>query len=119
VAALFSSCAPTGGNTNSNPASSATAPAASQAGVEQEIRKLAQEYDNAWLNEDAAAFGRLLADEATQIDPDGKVLSEAEVIANAKSGDLKIEVGHSDDLKYESMATRPCSPGAGRRKAST
>src|SRR5262249_36611488 len=69
------------------------------ANAEQEVRRLEQEYDKAWLQQDAAAFERLLADDVKQIDPEGKVLSKAEIVANAKSGNVKFEVGQSDDVK--------------------
>jgi len=99
IAVVFSSCATGGEKANSSPAPSATATTESAANVEQEIRKIHQEYDRAWLQQDATAFDRLLADDVTQTDPEGKVLSKAEIVANAKSGDVKFEVGQSDDVK--------------------
>lgn len=97
--AILSSCTSTGEKTSLTPAPSSVAAADSGANAEQEVRAAHQEYDRAWLQQDVAAFDRLLADDATQIDPEGKVLSKAEILANAKSGDLKLEVGQSDDVK--------------------
>lgn len=67
--------------------------------MEQEVRQILQEYDRAWLQQDAAAFDRLLAEDYTIVEIDGNILSKAAVIANAKSGDLKFESGQSDDIK--------------------
>ena len=71
----------------------------SSSASEQEVRRVGQEYDRAWFQQDAAAFERLLADDFTQIDHEGKLFSKAEIVANAKSGDVKFEVGQSEDLK--------------------
>ena len=67
--------------------------------IEEEVIKIGQEYDQAWLRQDAAAFERLLADDAVLTDESGKVSHKAEVIADAKSGAVKFEVGKSEDLK--------------------
>ncbi len=67
--------------------------------ADDELRRIHQEYDRAWLRQDAVTFERLLAADFVQVDQDGKVLSKADVIANAKSGDVKLEVGQSDDVK--------------------
>ncbi len=98
-AALFSACAASEQQTSSTPAPSATAPAEAGANAEQEVRRVQQEYDKAWLQQDAAAFERLLADEVMQINEEGKVFSKAEIVANAKSGTVKFEVGQSGDIK--------------------
>ena len=99
LTSLCSSCASTGGQTSSTPAPSATITAESSANTEQEIRKLQQEYDQAWVKQDVAAFERLIADDITQTDMKGRVLSKAQIIANAKSGDVKFESGKSDNIK--------------------
>ena len=98
-AAFFSSCATPEEKAASSPAPSVAAPAESNANAEQEIRKLHQEYDKAWAQQDAAAFERLLADDFTLTDQDGKVTPKAEVITTAKSGEIKYEVGKSEDVK--------------------
>jgi uncharacterized protein (TIGR02246 family) len=64
-----------------------------------ELRRTQQEYDRAWLRQDPALFERLLSKDFMQVDPQGKVLTKSEVIANAKSGEVKFEVGQSDEVK--------------------
>jgi uncharacterized protein (TIGR02246 family) len=98
IAGLSSSCTSTD-KARSDSAQSAAPTADSGAAVELQVRQLLQEYDQAWLQQDAAAFDRLLAEDYTIVEIDGNVLSKADVIANAKSGDLKFESGQSDDIK--------------------
>jgi len=76
-----------------------TASVESGAQTEAEVIKIGQEYDQAWVRQDAAAFERLLANDAVLTDESGKVSHKAEVIANAKSGVVKFEVGKSEDVK--------------------
>ena len=57
------------------------------------------EYDRAYVQQDAAALDRLLADEFTLTEVDGKVISKAGMIAAAKSGDVKVETGKSEDSR--------------------
>jgi hypothetical protein len=65
----------------------------STAAVEQELRSVGRQYDNAWVKQDAEAFRRLLADDFLQIDPQGKLLSKADLIARARSGVVKFDEG--------------------------
>lgn len=74
-------------------------PLAAEVAADPALKKLLTEYDVAWLKQDAAAFARLLAEDFVQVDPDGKQLSKQDVIASAKSGETKMEVGHSDQVK--------------------
>ena len=67
------------------------------------MTKLAGAYDKALIEQDAAAFDRLLADEYTVTLPNGKVLTKAEVVANAKSGIVKYE---ADKTKSDSVKAR-------------
>lgn len=99
VTGFFSSCATTEQNVNAKPAPTATTAVENATNTEQVIRKLHQAYERAWVQQDAATFERLLADDVTQTDGQGKVLSKAEIISNAKSGAVKFESGTSEDLK--------------------
>lgn len=74
-------------------------PAAAEVAADPALKKILTEYDVAWLKQDTAAFARLLAEDFVQVDPDGKQLSKKDVIASAKAGDTKMEVGHSDHVK--------------------
>jgi uncharacterized protein (TIGR02246 family) len=98
VAAIFSACLTTE-QAGSSPTPSPTAAMEIGASAEQEVRSLGLEYDKAYVQQDAAGFDRLLADEFTLTDHEGKVLSKTEVIAAAKSGNNRVEVGKSEDVK--------------------
>lgn len=67
--------------------------------AQEELRRASADYDAAWLNQDATALNRLLADDYVQINPDGKIRTKAVVLKDAKSGDIKLEIGRSEDLK--------------------
>ena len=101
----LASCATSGSKGNSSTVPSLRPSTDSEADLEREVRNVHQEYDRAWLQQDATAFARLLAEDVTQTDPDGKVLSKAEIVANARSGDVKFEIGHSDDIKVRIYGT--------------
>jgi ketosteroid isomerase-like protein len=96
---FFSSCATTAEQASSSPSPSATARAEAGANAEQDVRAIQQEYDKAWVQQDTVAFERLLADDYTLTDQEGKVTPRAEVIATAKAGDIKYEIGKSKDVK--------------------
>jgi uncharacterized protein (TIGR02246 family) len=99
LTALFSSCAAPAEQATASTAPATTSAAETAVNVEREIRKLQQEYDNAALQQDAAAYERLFADDYIITQAGGKVNTKAEMIAMAKAGDVKIEVGRSDDVK--------------------
>jgi uncharacterized protein (TIGR02246 family) len=99
MTALFSSCNAPDEKASATPASAATAAAESSANAEQEIRKLNLEYDTAILKQDVAALERLFAEDFVVTKMGGKLSNKAQEIADAKSGDTKIEVGRSEDVK--------------------
>jgi uncharacterized protein (TIGR02246 family) len=99
MAAIFSSCAAPEEKASSSSVPAANAVTETAANVEQEIRRLQQEYDNAALRQDAAAFERLFAEDYTITQAGGRMNTKAEMIAMAKAGDVKMEVGRSDDVK--------------------
>jgi reactive intermediate/imine deaminase len=67
--------------------------------IEQELLKVNQEYDAAIVAGDANALDRIFADEFVYTTPDGEVRNKAGQLAFARSGDLKLESGKSDDVK--------------------
>jgi uncharacterized protein (TIGR02246 family) len=99
MAALFSSCAASEEKAGSSSVPAAKAATETAANVEREIRDLQQQYDKAALEQDASAYDRLFADDYTITQAGGKVNTKAEMIAMAKAGDTKFEVGRSDDVK--------------------
>jgi uncharacterized protein (TIGR02246 family) len=99
MAAGFSACAAPAEKTSSSPVPAASASTESAAKVEQEVRDLQAQYDKAALQQDAAAFDRLFADDFSIVQAGGRVNTKAEIIAMAKAGDTKMEVGRSEDVK--------------------
>lgn len=67
---------------------------------EPELRKASQSYDAALKAGDAAAFGRLLADDYMYTNEKGATRNKAEDIAKMTSPDLKIESTVVDDKKF-------------------
>ena len=67
---------------------------------EPELRKASESYDAAMRAGDAAAFGRLLADDYMYTNESGVVRNKAEDIALMTSPDMKIESASADDKKF-------------------
>jgi len=111
VSAIFSSCAAPEEKASPSPVPTATAATETAADTEREIRKLQMEYDKAALEQDAAAYDLLFADDYTLTQAGGKVTTRAETIAAAKAGDTKMQEGRSDDIKvrvYGNTAVVTC-----------
>jgi uncharacterized protein (TIGR02246 family) len=99
MAAGLLGCSAPAEKTNTSTVPAASASTESAAKVEQEIRDLQAQYDKAALQQDAAAFDRLFANDFTLTQAGGKVSTKADVIAMAKAGDTKMEIGRSEDIK--------------------
>ena len=67
--------------------------------VEQAIRKLDNERIQAQIHADAAALGRLYADDFIGVGPSGTVRTKPQVIADFTSGDLKFQSITTDDVQ--------------------
>ncbi|HVF29181.1 MAG TPA: nuclear transport factor 2 family protein [Pyrinomonadaceae bacterium] len=67
--------------------------------AEQEIMKANKEYDEAILRQDAAVFDRLMADDFFYTTSDGEVVTKAQELTNAKSGETKYESAQSHDVR--------------------
>jgi len=67
--------------------------------AEQEIRAVFDQINDALLKGDAAAWGKLAADDSTSIGADGKVLSKAEVVDAIRAGKIKYESSDTSDIK--------------------
>lgn len=65
----------------------------------QKITQLYKEWDAADVKADVAALDRILADEYLGTGPEGTVESKAKVLAELKSGEVKIQSALSDDIK--------------------
>jgi ketosteroid isomerase-like protein len=67
--------------------------------VEQTLMKIERDALAALLKKDIAAFGRIFADDAVVITPDGSPQTKAQLLADVKSGDLVIEASEMSDMK--------------------
>jgi ketosteroid isomerase-like protein len=67
--------------------------------VEQTLMKIERDALAAVLKKDIPAFGRIFADDAVVITPDGSTQTKAQLLADLKSGDLVIESSEISDLK--------------------
>src|SRR5690349_4716387 len=94
----LSSCAPSTEKTASSPAPVATVAAASTENVEQAIRQLMKERDEAIQKADTAAIDRIYADDYISTNTSALVRSKAQVLGDLKSGSLKVESITSDDI---------------------
>ena len=97
--ALFAACKVPAEKTSTSSAPPAPAATETGANAEQEVRSLNLEYDKAIVQQDVAAYERLFAEDGLVTETGGKVLNKAQLIANAKSGETKYEVGRTEDLK--------------------
>ena len=67
--------------------------------VEQTLMKIERDALAALLKKDIAAFGRVFADDAVVITPDGSQQTKAQLLADVKSGDLVVESSEISDMK--------------------
>lgn len=103
ISLTLAACASSGEKgTTSAPVAAAppTASAAeSSADVEKAVTQLERDWMDAVQKKDAAALDRIVADDATLIDSDGRSMTKAAHIAEVKGGDLKIESFTLDPVK--------------------
>jgi len=67
--------------------------------VEQAIRKLDNERIQAQIHADAAALGRIYADDFIGVGPSGTVRTKPQVIADFTSGNLRFQSITTDDVR--------------------
>jgi len=67
--------------------------------VEQELIKLENEWNDAWVNRNIAFFERIYADDFMVTTSDGSVVTRAQDIANVKSGEDMATSAVSDEWK--------------------
>ena len=67
--------------------------------VEDEVRRVAVEWDRAMVTNDADAIGRYMADEWAIIGPDGSVGDKPTFLALVKSGALTHDLMESHDMR--------------------
>jgi ketosteroid isomerase-like protein len=74
-------------------------PDTERASVEQELIKLENESNDAWLRRDVEAYARLLADDYLETGPDGGMATKAEELALVRSTETTITAVITDDFK--------------------
>jgi uncharacterized protein (TIGR02246 family) len=100
AATSLTSCAATGEKATSSTAVTAAAAAASPAeNVEQALIKLEREWAEALVKADVAALDRVMADDWSMTNWDGRTQTKAQSIAEIKSGANKFEVVSVGDIK--------------------
>ena len=67
--------------------------------VEEELMGVANEWDQAMVENDAEAIGQYMADDWTIIGPDGSVGDKATFLELVKSGKLSHDVMESEDFR--------------------
>jgi ketosteroid isomerase-like protein len=67
--------------------------------VEQQIKDLEKEWNDATLKHDVEALGRTLADDVVDIGDTGQVQTKAQDLADLKSGEPKLESSSVEDMK--------------------
>lgn len=71
----------------------------SSQGVEATLAKMERDAATALMKGDLAGFGGVFADDSTLTGPDGAVQTKAQLVADVKSGALKIQSTEMSDLK--------------------
>ena len=66
--------------------------------VQEEIKNLEQERNQAILHSDTAALDRLTSDDSTLIDADGKLAHKKQILDGFKSGAIKFDARELSDL---------------------
>jgi len=66
---------------------------------EKEILEVESKFDEAMIQNDAEAIGRILSDDWIIIDPDGGVIDKSRFLDVIKSGALKHEAMDSEDIR--------------------
>jgi uncharacterized protein (TIGR02246 family) len=99
VMVSVSSCDTSAGKATSSPTAAASLTPASTENVEQAVRQLDNERTQAVLKSDTAFIERVYADDYVVIGANGSVRNKAQVIADFKSGALKLESYKDDELK--------------------
>ena len=68
-----------------------------------ELNRLEQRLIRAWIDHDREAIDAMLSDDWAVIDPGGRLLTKAQVLAEAfESGDREIVDGQIDDVRVRS-----------------
>jgi uncharacterized protein (TIGR02246 family) len=86
---------------------------------ERQVRQLEREWIDAFLRGDTETLDRILADDFVFTDPEGRLLTKAEWIADMTSGELTFESVHIDDLQVRMYGDAAVANGRVTVKALT
>jgi ketosteroid isomerase-like protein len=67
--------------------------------VEEQLKKLEMQWDDAGVKKDAAVYDRLLADDFTLTGPNGHLVTKAQFTAELKSGEDTVSSSALSDMK--------------------
>ena len=67
--------------------------------MDEELIRVARDWDRAMVKNDAEAIGRYMADDWTIVGPDGRIVDKATFLGLVKSGDLTHDVMESEDFQ--------------------
>ncbi|GEM_PF-320801 len=84
--------------------------------VQQELIKLENELNDAWVNRDIVPFDRILADDYVGTDEEGNVMTKAQELANIKSGAYLSTSAVKDDIKVRVYGDAAVVTGRGTYK---
>ena len=73
------------------------------ASVEQVLMQMERDWTKAGLNKDAAALDRIIADDWTAIDFQGKIETKAQALADLKSGSSTLQSVELGEMKSQSI----------------
>lgn len=68
-------------------------------GVEQQLKKLEMQWDEAGVKKDAGVYDRVLADDFTLTGPNGHLVTKAQFTAELKSGEDTVSSSVLSDMK--------------------
>ena len=93
-----------------------TAAMSTMGGVEDQIKKLEQDWAQATMKEGAAAVDKYEADDILSTDPTGRVTDKAQDKQDLSSGDLKFQSMELSDLKARAYGNTAVATGANTLK---
>lgn len=99
LALTFAACQPAAPETNRNATAVATPEPINTAAIEAEITKLENLWAAAAQKHDAAAVGKILADDLVMVYPDGSTGTKASELRDIESGAMSADAWELADLK--------------------
>src|ERR1035441_9238849 len=87
------------------------------ASVEQVLMQMERDWTKAGLNKDAAALGRIIADDWSSIDFQGKIETKAQALADLKSGSSTLQSVELGEMKVRVFGNTAVVTGSDTEKS--